>query len=538
MINDNYVPLNQLGNGVTTAFSAAWNMLAASYARVYFEDTTTGVQTQQTTGWSIALSDAGWTVTFTTAPASTVRVIIGRVVALEQQTPFRTSRGWQGNTVENAFDKVVGMVQDIGEQADRAVVFPLGDTSSPVLPSATLRANKTFIFDSSGNASAGSVSTAPISVTMEPVVNAASLPLARGLLSAAASGANTDITSLSGITSINGAAIGDTRGLENGDFAVWQATTSLALATTVGYGADRWVALMPASAAGIFARDTSVPTTEGFTYSAKVGRTAASSLTNQISLANVMTSEESIPLAGKTVTLSFWAKAGANYSSTSSLLSVLLPTGTGTDESAANGVAGTWTGYVNTALSASTVTLTTSWQRFSVTTSAVLPAGAKQLLARFAYTPTGTAGADDNFYITGVQLDVGGVATAFRFIPFAESLARAERHYQKSFVYGTTPVQNAGINSGEFQFNSTRAGAASQFGYPRFTTRMRAAPVVTLYSPGAASAEVWDVGATAACTATSASVIFDTGFRVNTTGNGATAVGNPLGIHYVASARL
>lgn len=189
MINDNYEPLNQLGNGVTTQFSKTWNMLNASYARVYFENTTTGVQTQQTTGWTIALTDAGWTVTFAVAPPSTVRVIIGRQVSLEQGIPFRTSRGWQGGTVENSFDKVVGMVQDMREQVDRALVFPIGDSSSPVLQSAALRANKTFIFDSLGNASAGSVTGTTVSAPMIPVVNAASLATALSLLGALSSSA-------------------------------------------------------------------------------------------------------------------------------------------------------------------------------------------------------------------------------------------------------------------------------------------------------------------------------------------------------------
>lgn len=204
MINDNYVPLNQLGNGVTTVFSAAWNMLAASYARVYFEDTTTGVQTLQPTGWSIVISDAGWIVTFAVAPPSTVRVIIGREVALDQATPFRTSRGWQGGTVENAFDKITGMVQDVQEQVARALVFPLGDTSSPVLQSAALRANKTFIFDSLGNASAGSVTGTTVSAPMIPVVGAASLASALSLLgalsSAAGSVANANLATMAANT--------------------------------------------------------------------------------------------------------------------------------------------------------------------------------------------------------------------------------------------------------------------------------------------------------------------------------------------------
>lgn len=204
MLSDNYVPLNQLGNGVTTAFSKSWNMLSASYCRVYFEDTTTGVQTLQPTGWTLAFTDASWTVTFSVAPPSTVRVIIGREVALEQTNPFKTSRGWQGPTVENAFDRITGMVQDIREQVDRALVFPLGDTTSPVLQSAALRANKTFIFDSTGAASAGSVTSTTVSAAMIPVVNsattAAALSALGGISSAAGSVANLNLATMAANT--------------------------------------------------------------------------------------------------------------------------------------------------------------------------------------------------------------------------------------------------------------------------------------------------------------------------------------------------
>jgi len=194
MISDNYVPLRQLGNGVTVAFSALWNMLAASYARVYFEDTTTGVQTEQLTGWSISLAagGAGWTVTFVTPPPSTVYVVIGRNVTLDQADPYRTSRGWQGAVVEASFDKLTAITQDISDVAARSIVFPLGDTATVTLPSAALRANLALVFDAVGNATAGAPTSTTVSAAMIPVVGAASLATARSLLGAAGSGATGD----------------------------------------------------------------------------------------------------------------------------------------------------------------------------------------------------------------------------------------------------------------------------------------------------------------------------------------------------------
>lgn len=77
MIADNYAPIRQLGNGVTTQFSAVWSMIAASYADVYLEDATTGVLTPVTQGagadkYQIAITSSGFTVTFGTAPTSSL----------------------------------------------------------------------------------------------------------------------------------------------------------------------------------------------------------------------------------------------------------------------------------------------------------------------------------------------------------------------------------------------------------------------------------------------------------------------------------
>jgi hypothetical protein len=74
--------------------------------------------------------------------------------------------------------------------------------------------------------------------------------------------------------------------------------------------------------------------------------------------------------------------------------------------------------------------LNTAWQRFSLT--GTVPAGAVQLAVRFAFTPTGTAGADDSVYITGVQLEEGALAMAFENRSYADELRLCQRHYFKA----------------------------------------------------------------------------------------------------------
>ena len=87
-ISDNYVPLRQLGNGVTTQFSGTWAMLKSSYARVYLENATTGVQTLQTLGvdYTISITSTGFTVTFTNPPSSANYAVIGRETDRSQTT--------------------------------------------------------------------------------------------------------------------------------------------------------------------------------------------------------------------------------------------------------------------------------------------------------------------------------------------------------------------------------------------------------------------------------------------------------------------
>jgi hypothetical protein len=116
-------------------------------------------------------------------------------------------------------------------------------------------------------------------------------------------------------------------------------------------------------------------------------------------------SADSYRFAGQTVTLSYYARAGANYSPTSSGLSANILTGTGTDQSFITGLTG------STNAGNATATLTTSWQRFTVT--GTIGSTATQIAVYFSMTPTGTAGANDYFEVTGVQLEVGNQASPF-----------------------------------------------------------------------------------------------------------------------------
>ena len=223
----------------------------------------------------------------------------------------------------------------------------------------------------------------------------------------------------------------------NGGFDIWQRGTSGAVTTSTTYVAsDRWGIDQATSAGSTLSRSTSVPT--GFIYSAKVQRNSSSTTTNNIVLAQALETLNSADLAGQTITLSFWARAGDNFSATSSNLIYNIFYGQGTDQSLASMRGNGWTGITNSGV---TQSITTTWTRY--TTTVTVPAGTTQMGLQFYYGPTGTAGADDAFYITGVQLEVGPVATPFERRPYGMELALCQRYYETGsawFQGGGTPT--------------------------------------------------------------------------------------------------
>jgi hypothetical protein len=209
----------------------------------------------------------------------------------------------------------------------------------------------------------------------------------------------------------------------NSAMQIWQRGTSIT--TGGGYTADRW-ACAGNTAATVTRQTTSDSTNLPFIqYCARVQRNSGSAVTNNINFVQNFETINSIPFAGKTVTFSFYARRGANYSSASNVLRALIVTGTGTDESAYLGYTGAASPIDQNA------TLTTTWQRFSYT--GTIATNVTELAPYFLYTPTGTAGAADFFEVTGVQLDVGSVALPFRTYAgtIQGELAACQRYYIK-----------------------------------------------------------------------------------------------------------
>ena len=116
-------------------------------------------------------------------------------------------------------------------------------------------------------------------------------------------------------------------------------------------------------------------------------------------------------------------------------------------------------------------TLATSWQTLDATDRAV---GQVNIFDSTS----------NDWYITGVQMELGEQATPFEHRSFADELYRCKRYFQKSFNYDTAP-ENGG--SSDVSFNggllsycgSNNNGAFS--GFHRFDPEMRATPTITTF---------------------------------------------------------
>lgn len=208
----------------------------------------------------------------------------------------------------------------------------------------------------------------------------------------------------------------------NGGMEIAQrATTATGAYTSVFVYAsvDRW-AVYSANSSTTQAQSSDVPS--GFRNSFRVQRPSGNTGTNSLIFVQGIESSNCYDLSGQAVTLSFWAKRGANYSGGN--LSVSLVTGTTADQSIA--LIDTWAGRA-TPIS-STAAITTTWTRYTFT--GTVGAGILEAAALFSWVPSGTAGADDSVYITGVQLEVGTAATPFERRQFGQELALCQRYFQ------------------------------------------------------------------------------------------------------------
>jgi hypothetical protein len=247
----------------------------------------------------------------------------------------------------------------------------------------------------------------------------------------------------------------------NGDFGIWQRGTSFSNPSTTAYNADRWLVEHDGSGATrTVSQQTFTPgaaPVAGYEsqYFLRYAVTGGTSNTFQQIEQRI---EDVRTFAGNPVTFSFWAKGDAART-----INILINRNFGSGGSAAD-----------QSSVGSTLNITTSWARYSVTatmssvTGKTIGAGSyAQWILRFA------AATAQTIDIWGVQLEYGSTATPFETASgsIQGELAMCQRYYYLH-ASGT-----AGSICNFLYFNATTATAMLSF-----PVTMRVAPTLAATS--------------------------------------------------------
>ena len=195
------------------------------------------------------------------------------------------------------------------------------------------------------------------------------------------------------------------------------------------YWLDRFYTYIFAASGRTISQSTDAPA--GFKHSLKIARDSGNSGTTTTYMSQPCESASCVGFAGSKITLSFYAKAGANFSPTSNNISVNVYSGTGTDQTMMAGLTGAVTAI------GVTQAITTDWVRYTFTSGSVVPTDSNQLVFQITHAPTGTAGANDWYEITGVQIELGESATDFVHEEYGTTLAKCQRFFL-NYVEGNT----------------------------------------------------------------------------------------------------
>ena len=138
-----------------------------------------------------------------------------------------------------------------------------------------------------------------------------------------------------------------------------------------------------------------------------------------------------------------------------------------------------------------------------------------------SFSVVGTSGA--TFYVTGVQLEAGSVATPFEHRQYGQELALCQRYYQ-----------SLDFNSGSFMTTGVAFSSTAAAGGIRFLQAMRATPTVTLPPAGQSTGTISFLNTSSYPTATGSNTadnINNQGFRVNGSGYTGLASGGPAWLY-------
>lgn len=138
-IGSTYTPYISSGNGVTTIYSSqSWGVLSKLHLIVTLVDKNTGAEFPQIEGTHYTMLNfdlSEWEIQFNSAPSSIYNVVVTREVPITQALAYQTTKGYQGKDIEQSFDKLTQIAQDLKSDYSYAVKISTSATyPAPLLP--------------------------------------------------------------------------------------------------------------------------------------------------------------------------------------------------------------------------------------------------------------------------------------------------------------------------------------------------------------------------------------------------------------------
>lgn len=207
------------GNGAQTVFAYAFPLLDAAHMQVFFA--VAGVETQQTTGFTVSLSPAQ--VTFATPPATGTTIALKRVVPFTQGTDFVDYQAYSANTQETALDLLTMQAQQLKEEVDRSAKLPITSSAD----ADALVADIVRIASSANNLDTVATNIASVNTAATNIAAIIAAPTQASNAATSATGAATSATNAAAsATAAAGSATGASTSASNASTSAANAATS------------------------------------------------------------------------------------------------------------------------------------------------------------------------------------------------------------------------------------------------------------------------------------------------------------------------
>ena len=295
----------------------------------------------------------------------------------------------------------------------------------------------------------------------------------------------------------------------NGDMSIAQRGTQTGVTTNTYGSPDRWLTALTTLGTWTISQDTDVPTGQGFANSLKLDCTTADASPaagDRIFLAQRLEGQMLQQLKkgtsnAESTTVSFWVKSNItgtyilelfDNDNTRQVSKTYTINSASTWEKKTITFDGDTTGTLDNDNNASLYVqwwlgAGTNWTSGTASGSWATNTNANRAAGLTANIGDNTA---NEWYITGVQLEIGTTASDFEFIPYDVNLMRCQRYYEKSYSYATAPGTNTYV--GATRFNGSTDASSNMVVCIEYATQKRTSPTQTYYTPSGTSGS-WNI---------------------------------------------